>query len=453
MPQSQSAQWSSNWAFILAATGAAVGLGNIWRFPYMAGVHGGSAFVGLYLIFVLLMGIPIMISEFIIGRHGRENPIDTLRQLALNNQHSHHWGLLGAWGGLALLMILSFYSVVSGWSIAYIFKSLLGTFDHANAQQVNQIWQTFLASPGQLIAWHSLFMILTMLVITAGVSKGLERATKLMMPALYLILLALVLYASHVGHFAQAARFLFHFDPSKITPSVTIAAMGHAFFTLAIGAVALLTYGAYIPPRTPLIPSVFFIVVLDVLVAVLSGLAIFPIVFTYHLPVSQGPGLMFVSLPISFNHLPMGNWVGALFFVLLLFAAWTSSINLAEPLIVILMEKYQLSRKQAAWIVGSAAWLLGLGSALSFNVLQSVTFFQQYHFFDLATNIPTDFLLPIGGIGFAIVAGYIMKKTDSQAQIYTHRAIYRLWRFLVRTVAPLVVLCILLSPLITLTHR
>lgn len=439
-------QWSSRWGFILAATGAAVGLGNIWRFPYMAGENGGSAFVILYLLFVAVIGVPIMIAEFSIGRSARKNPVTSLKNLAQANGHSKHWGLLGWWGALALLLTLSFYSVVSGWSIAYLYKTLIGQFQNTNPQAINQNWQQFLSNPWQLLGWHTLFMLLTLTVIAMGVKKGLERATKIMMPGLYLILIVLVCYAAIRGDFSAAVRFLFQFDYHKITPSVVIAAMGHAFFTLALGAGALLTYGAYIPKKINLIRSTFIIATLDALVALFAGLAIFPIVFANHLPPSSGPGLMFISLPDSFSHMPYGSLIGGLFFLLLLFAAWTSSINLAEPLVVILREKLKISRIKATFIIGSIAWLLGIGSVLSFNVWQNVRL-QHFTLFDLATNIPTDFLLPLGGIGFAIFAGWVMSRQQTESEINTKTGIYTIWRLLIRYIAPLGVLCVFLGVL------
>jgi len=435
-------QWSSKLTFILAATGAAVGLGNIWRFPYMAGEHGGSAFVILYIAFVVLIGLPIMVSEFVIGRRARLNSIDALATLAKQNNRSKHWGLLGWWGAIGLLLTLSFYSVVSGWSIAYIVRSFSGTFNHLGPSQITLEWHNFLSNPWQLLGWHTLFMCLTMGVIVAGVQKGLENATKLMMPALYIILFGLVIYACTEGDAKSAVKFLFAFDYHKITPTVVIAALGHAFFTLALGAGALLTYGAYIPPRVPLVSSVFIIAGLDVLVAFLAGLAIFPIVFALHLAPQGGPGLMFQTLPITFAHMPMGSLVGGLFFVLLLFAAWTASLNIAEPLIVITMNRLNVSRFTAAFIVGSFAWFLGIGSLLSFNVWHHVQLFGHYSVFDIVTNVTTDVILPIGGMGFAFFAGWVMLRKQTEEEMNTKRYIYILWRFLIRYVALIGVLCV-----------
>lgn len=438
--------WSSKWAFILAATGAAVGLGNVWRFPYMAGTHGGSAFVLIYLLCVIFFGLPIMISELLIGRRARQNSISAMSTLAVEAGSTPNWNIVAVLGAIALIMILSFYSVVSGWAIAYILKSITGTFHNLNPEQIGAVWGNFLASPWQLLLFHSIFMVLTIGVIVRGVQKGLERATKIMMPALYIILFCLVIYAASVGNFRQAAHFLFDFDTSKITTDTVIAAMGHAFFTLALGAGAMLTYGIYVPKRVNLAQAVTIVAGLDVLVAILSGLAIFPLVFADHLAPNSGPGLMFVTLPISFAHMPGGSFVGALFFILLLFAAWTASINLGEPLVVIAMKFFKWSRLKSGVIVGFCAWLLGFTSLLSFNVWQNVKLFGKFTAFDIATNVPTDLILPIGGLGYAIFTGWIMAKAATRDEV--SKKVYPVWRFLVRYLAPAGILIIFITSII-----
>lgn len=438
-------QWSSPFAFILAATGAAVGLGNVWRFPYMAGEHGGSAFVMLYLLFVVLIGLPIMISEILIGRRAHTNPVSALQFLAEESGKTSQWKWLGWWGALALLLVLSFYSVVAGWGIAYLYRSLAVGFAGQYPHEITQTWAHFLSNPWKLMGWHALFMCLTIWVIIRGVQEGLEKATKFMMPALYVILIILVIYAGTVGDFKQAFHFLFDFHVEKITPSVVVAAMGHAFFTLALGAGAMLTYGAYVPKKVNIAQAVCIVAALDVLVAFLSGLAIFPLVFAYHLAPNSGPGLMYVTLPIAFAHISFGSLIGALFFLLLIFAAWTSSINLAEPMVIILMDKLKLPRNQSAILVGIIAWIMGIGSVLSFNVWQNVKLFG-HTIFSITTGVPTNFILPIGGLGFAIFAGYVMKKKFTQEEV--HPRIYPIWRFLVRYVATIGIIVVFVGALL-----
>jgi NSS family neurotransmitter:Na+ symporter len=437
--------WSSRLGFILAATGAAVGLGNIWKFPYMAGDNGGSAFVLVYLICVAFIGIPLMLAEMIIGRRGQQNPVNSLQTLALEANRSPAWSIVGWLGAVTLLLVLSFYSVVAGWSIAYMFRAWMGTFNHLDVAAINTLWENFLADPWQLMFWHALFMILTMWVVERGVESGLEKASEIMMPALFLVLIVLVVYAYFNGDFQSGFNFLFSFKLQKVSPQVVISAMGHAFFTLAIGAGCMLVYGSYLTRDVRLGGAVITIVILDVLVAILAGLAIFPIVFAYHLTPESGPGLMFQILPIAFAKMVGGQLFGGLFFVLLLFAAWTSSISIAEPLVILLTERHGFSRLNAAIIVGLVAWLLGLGSLLSFNVWQNFKVFNHWNVFGAITDVATNILLPLGGLGYAIFAGWVMKPEIAAQELKIRPWLFRIWLFLVRYVVPLAIIIIMLD--------
>ena len=437
-------KWSSRFGFIVATAGAAIGLGNIWRFPYMAGTQGGGAFVMVYLACILLVGIPIMLAEMSIGRRARKNPVSALQDLAKANHRSRHWGILGALGAFTALLILSFYSVVGGWSIYYLIKALSGTFNGANSHQIMATWTDLIKSPLEVGLWHTVFMSLTVLVIMAGVVKGIERATKIMMPVLYAVLIALVIFACTHGAFGKAWHFLFDFRIQDITVHVVIAALGHAFFSLAVGVGAMLIYAAYTPKKTRLVSSIFIVVVLDVLVALLSGMAIFPLVFQFNLPVNSGPGLMYQALPIAFSQLAGGRWVASLFFLLLLFAAWTSSINLAEPVISVLRDWLDWTRRRAAWVVGLAAWSLGLLSAFSFNLLSFVKI-SGTDLFTAISDLATDVLCPLGGIGFSLFAGWVMSRYDNEGSLQTSSLIFRIWYLLIRYLAPIAIAVIFIS--------
>jgi NSS family neurotransmitter:Na+ symporter len=437
--------WSSRLGFVLAATGAAVGLGNIWKFPYMAGANGGSAFVLIYLICVALIGIPLMLAEMIIGRRGQENPINSLKKLALEAHKSTRWQLVGWLGALTLLLVLSFYSVVAGWSLAYMFRAWTGAFTNLNDAGINLLWQNFLQSPWQLMFWHALFMVMTMWVVERGVQAGLEKASKIMMPALFLILLVLDIYAFYNGDFAAGYHFLFSFKLQKISPEIVISAMGHAFFTLAIGAGCMLVYGSYLTRNTKLGSAVLTIVILDVMVAVLAGLAIFPLVFKHHLVPEGGPGLMFQVLPIAFSKMVAGQFFGGMFFVLLLFAAWTSSISIAEPLVILLTERHGFKRLTASIIVGLIAWFLGLASLLSFNVWQNFKFFHHWTVFDAITDLATNLLLPLGGLGFALFAGWVISPKVSAEELQAKSFLFKTWLFLVRYIAPIGIALVILN--------
>jgi len=441
-----SARWSSRFAFIMATTGAAVGIGNIWKFPYMAGDNGGSAFVLVYLIAVALVGLPAMLGEIALGRLGRANPIDTLSQLALKYRASPKWELVSWLGALALLLILAFYSVVAGWSLGYLFKALIGELNHVNPEASTKLWHYFLSQAPELLLWHTVFMFLTLWVVKLGIHKGLERASVWMMPALLIILLCLVAYSSINGDMKAALEFLFSPDFSKLSPTVLLNALGHAFFSLAVGAGCLLVYGSYLPNNKPLLGNTLIIVILNLLVALLAGLAIFPLVFAYGLPPEGGPGLMFKVLPVAFGLMPYGQFMGCLFFLLLFFAAWTSSISLAEPLVTIAIEKKKWTRHQSSWLIGSLGWFLGVLALLSFNYGQSIQLFGR-NIFESMVDLSINILLPLGGLGFVLFSGWIIPATALSQGLNLKEAssAFRLIHFLLRYIAPLGILLILLG--------
>ncbi len=442
-------QWSSTVGFVLATTGAAVGLGNIWMFPYIAGMNGGGAFVLIYLACVLLIGIPIMMSEALIGHYGHQNPMDCIDMMARVSEKSRNWRFLAVWGGIALICILSFYSVVSGWSIGYLYKTIAGVFQSSTQAEISAEWAHFLSDPWELLLLHTIFMVSTMTIVAFGVEKGLERASKLMMPGLILILCMLVVYGMFNGNFMEGFEFLFKPDLSEVTAKSVLAAMGLAFFTLAIGASCIVTYASYLPVQTPITSNIMKVVALDTMIALLAGLAIFPLVFGFNLQPEAGPGLMFEVLPMTFNQMPGGQVIGGLFFLLLLFAALTASISLAEPLVIMTAEKLHISRVMAVSIIGFIAWLMGIAVLLSFNHWQEVKLFGRYTFFNLATDIPTRIVLPIGGLLFAIFAGYKIDKHIAQkALLLKSDTWFNLWRFVVRYVSPVAIVIVFVSQLV-----
>ncbi|MBI2790846.1 MAG: sodium-dependent transporter [Gammaproteobacteria bacterium] len=438
--------WSSRFAFIMVTAGAAVGLGNIWKFPYMAGNNGGGVFVLAYLFFILLIGIPAMIAELLIGRRGRQNPVSTLATLAIEAKANPSWQGLGWLGAVTLLLVLSFYSVVAGWSVAYLFYAMKGIFVNASPDTIVNIWQNLLASPLELTLWHTLFMFLTMGVVALGVNAGIERASRWMMPGLFLILILLVIYAAIEGNFKEGINFLFAFRPEDLTSQAVIDALGQAFFSLATGAGCILIYGSYLSKQTNIVETVMIISVLDVLVAILSGLAIFPIVFSHGLTPESGPGLMFHVLPIAFSHMPASIIVGSLFFSLLLFAAWTSSISMGEPLVALLQERWKISRPRGSLYIGALAWVFGLASVFSFNIWQNVKILGRWGIFQILTDVPTNILLPIGAFLFCIFAGWVMKEPNVQEEFGGESPfIYLAWRFSIRYIAPVGILIVFIA--------
>lgn len=431
-------RWSSHFNFIMVTAGAAVGLGPIWKFPYMAGANGGGAFVLVSLLAMFLIGVPVMMGEIALGRLGRANPVATMRSLAKQNQRTAAWQLLGWWGALALLLVLAFYSVIAGWSIAYIFKLWGGQLQNLNPTEILAVWNSFINSPWELLFWHSVFMLLTIVVVARGIHKGLEQASRIMMPGLFLVLLILMLYSVFVGEFKMAVDFLFTPDFSKLTPQVMVNALGQAAFALAIGAGCMLMYGSYIPDKTRVGPDCLLVATMLILSSIVSGLAMFPLVFAYGLPPESGPSLMFTVLPIAFNVMPSGMLFGGLFFLMLWFAAWTSSISMAEPLVVILHEEYKLSRKTSSIVIGLIAWAIGAVAMLSFNVI-------EYDIFNTIADFATNIILPTGALGFAVFSGWIMKgNVIKNAMNLTNPVAFRAWLILIRYIAPVGILAVFL---------
>ncbi|EPC00191.1 sodium:proton symporter [Litchfieldella anticariensis FP35 = DSM 16096] len=440
-------RWSSRRAFILAVTGAAVGLGNIWRFPYMTGENGGAVFLLLYVAFVVLLGVPVMMAEIMIGRAGRRSPMHSLAYLAQQAKTTPHWRWLGVFGALTVFFILSFYSVVSGWSIEFLIEAVNGDFVGLGPAEVGANFEAFLADPLRMTFNHTLFLLLTMSVVAAGVSNGLEKLNNLMMPLLYALLVVLVIHAAFTDGFAPALVWLFRPDFSAITVGVVINALGHAFFTLAVGACALMAYGAYMPDHQSLPRAAGAVAILDVAVALMAGIAIFSVVFSQGMDPGEGPGLMFVTLPIALADLPWGSlWLG-LFFLLLLLATWTSSINLAEPMVATL-QGFGLRRSRATAIVAGGVWLAGLLSVLSFSTMADVHWLAGMNFFELVTTVPTDIFLPIGGLLIATFAAWVLPRDTALRALDAGPNGFRAWRTLVRFVSIPLTLVVLLSGLI-----
>lgn len=438
-------EWSSRWAFILAAAGSAIGLGNIWKFPYLAGEYGGGAFVLVYLLAVAVIGLPIMIAEIMMGRRGRQSPINTMLTLAKEEGRSRRWCWLGWMGVFAGFLILSYYGVIGGWTVAYVFRAVSGTFTEATPAQVSAVFDQFVSDPEKLLAWHTIFMAMTMVVVARGVRSGLEQAVRYMMPALFLILLLLVGYAMNSGAFLDGLRFLFTPDFSKLSATAVLAALGQAFFSLSLGMGAIMVYGSYLSRTAPIARSSIYIVIADTGVAILAGVAIFPIIFANGLDPGQGVGLAFKTLPLAFGQMPGGAVFGALFFALLVFAAWTSSISLVEPAVAYLVENRGMTRVRACAWVGIGTWLLGLGTIFSFNLWSDHRLFGTLTFFDAIDFLTSNIMLPLGGLLIAVFAAWLMARKSSEAELELAPWAYGLWRFVVRYLTPLAVLAVLLN--------
>ena len=428
--------WIGKWTFILAATGSAVGLGNIWGFPYKAGTNGGGAFVLIYLGCILIIGLPIMISEIIIGRKAGNSPINAMKNVALESKKSSMWQVVGWSGIFAGILILSFYSVIAGICLNYIFISATSSGTISSPDQFSSV----ISSPVNLIIWHTIFMVMTALIVSAGIKDGIGRMVKILMPMLGFLMIFMVIYSMINGDFTKALSFLFEPDFSDITSDTLLQAMGQAFFSLSLGMGSIMAYGAYMPKDQQVVNSSFTVASLDTLIAMLAGLAIFPIIFAFNLEPNSGPGLVFVSMLSAFNQMQFGQLIGPLFFILLSVAALSSSISLLEPGVAYLAEEGILSRKRSAEIISFFIWILGIGSVLSFNIWSDVDIILGKNFLNSMDLIANQILLPLGGMLIAIFVGWFMKESLIKDEIgNTNNALYLVWRFFVKFVAPLCV--------------
>ena len=438
--------WIGKWTFILAATGSAVGLGNIWGFPYKAGTNGGGAFVLIYLLCIVMIGVPIMISEIIIGRRAGNSPINAMKRTALDSNSSSLWRLVG-WSGItAGVLILSFYSVIAGICLNYIFIVAFPSEVLTSSDQFVAV----IASPLNLLFWHTVFMLLTFLIVSAGVKNGIGRMVKILMPMLGFLLIFMVIYAMFNGAFVRTLEFLFAPDFSSVTAETFLSAMGQAFFSLSLGMGSIMAYGAYMPKDQKVVPTSFTVASLDTLVAMLAGLAIFPIIFVFNLEPNSGPGLVFVSMLSAFNQMQFGQIIGTFFFILLSIAALSSSISLLEPGVAYLSEEGFLSRKYAALAISFFAWSLGIGTALSFNLLSEFNLTPGRNFLDSMDFIANQILLPLGGMMIAIFVGWFMNKELIINEVGRHinPVIYKLWRFFIKFIAPISVASIFISQIL-----
>jgi NSS family neurotransmitter:Na+ symporter len=436
----QREHWASRFGFVLAAAGSAIGLGNIWRFPYKCGEYGGGAFLAVYLGAVLIVGLPVLIAEVIIGRSAQKNPVGAFREL----RASRLWPLVGWLGILAGFIILSYYSVVGGWILNYITVSAATGFQSGLAAEQ---FQAFMSSPVQQVMWHGLFMMLTILIVRGGIKSGIERWTKVLMPALFVILIVLMVMALMSPGAGKALRFLLRPDFSQMNRAGCLEALGSAFFSLSLGMGAMLTYGSYLDKTTNISSAALEITALDTFFSIMAGLMIFPIVFSYGVDPAAGPGLFFVTLPEIFAQMPGGRVCGFFFFVLVAFAALTSAISLLEVVVSFFIDELGWSRKKADYILGAFIFVCGIPSALSFNVWSGLTLMGDKNIFDLLDGFATNILLPLGGLGIAVFAGWVLTHGEKEAEIkHVENAFhfYDIWHVLIKYVTPVALFIVLL---------
>jgi neurotransmitter:Na+ symporter, NSS family len=419
--------WSGAAGFILASIGSAVGLGNVWRYPYITGQYGGAAFILLYIGCVLAVGIPLMIAEFLIGRKTQRNPVGAFRTLRPGSP----WVFTGWLGIVSAFTILSYYAVVGGWVLHYVYLSLINSFANKPAEQVTNLFGSMNATPGLQIFWLAVFMLVTIVIVSKGVSSGLEAGNKIMMPLLFALLILLSIYALQTGGAASGLEFLLRPRWQKIGPTAVLEALGQALFSLSLGMGTMITYGSYLSRRSNLVRSAFCVAAGDTLVAVLAGLVVFPLVFSFNLEPSAGPGLIFRTLPIAFAQLPGGYWVALAFFILLSFAALTSSISLLEVASAYFIDEQGWSRNKTAWSLGMVIFFLGIPSAIDET------------FLGYMDGLATNYLLPIGALLIAIFTGWALTQQERKDEFSeSARVQFVGWSLLIRFVTPVAVLLI-----------
>ena len=434
--------WSSTRGFLMATVGAAVGLGNLWRFPYIAGSNGGSAFVLVYVGWVLVLGLPLVIGELALGRRGGRNAVHTMREVASREGRSGAWVLIGWLSILVPLVGITYYSIVAGWSLNYTLLAAQGAFQGISAEGAKELFGALLSNPLRLMFWHGLFIAIVTAILAVGVRKGLERASKLLMPGLFGLLMLLVAWAAIAGDLGKGMAFLFSADFSALTLDGVLVALGQALFSLAIGVGMLITYGAYVPQRVSLPKAGAIIAGADSLVALLAGMAIFPIVFAVGLEADSGPGLIFETLPIAFAGMPGGVLLGTLFFVMLSLAAITTGFGMIEPAVAWLSRETFLTRPQATLLMGALTWAVGLVFVLSFNVWADFKpfggVFSGKGLFELVDYLVANLLLPVNALLLAVFLGYFWPLRSVRAETALSGALLRIWRALL-WLAPLLI--------------
>ena len=393
--------WGSRIGFIAAAAGSAVGLGNIWKFPYITGQYGGAAFVIVYLLFVILVCIPVMSSELLIGRLTGKNPVGAFKQLVPQSS----WWLVGAMGILAGFIILSFYSVIGGWAISYIFKS--GAYMAAGGENAGAVFGGFITSPVAPLIWHAIFMAICIGIVMAGVEKGIEKYSKILMPALVVLMLILIIRSITLPGAGAGLSFYLKPDFGKLTGAGILAALGQAFFSLSLGMGCMITYGSYLKKDTNIPTDAYWISGADTAIAFLAGLMIFPAVFAFGLEPGAGPGLTFITVPAVFASMgTIGHLFGIIFFVLLTFAAVTSAISLLEVVTAYFIDEAKWDRKKATVIMGIIIFLIGVPCSLGLGVWSNIKIIAGRDILDSLDFVSSNILLPLGGFLLLIFIGW-----------------------------------------------
>lgn len=438
-------QWGSKIGFILAASGSAVGLGNLWRFPFMAGQNGGGAFVLIYFAILIIVGFTLMLAELTIGRKTQLSPVGAYRSL------DKRFTWVGAIGVLAGFLILSFYSVVGGWVIRYIVKAVTGAFTISDPEVLGGLFVNFITSPAEPLLYHLIFMVLTLGIVIGGISGGIEKYSKILMPSLFVMMILIMIRSLTLPNAMEGVKFLLVPDFSKIDGGVVLAALGQVFFSLSLGMGAMITYGSYLSKDEDLISSSIQIPLIDTAIALIAGLAILPAVFSFGFDPQGGPGLLFITLPAVFSQMPLGSVFGVIFFTLVLFAALTSSISLLEVTVSYVVDELKWSRKMASIVLGGIIFLMGIPSSLGMGVWSNITIVMGRDIFDSVDFIASNVFLPLGGMMLCIFIGWFWGIDKALAEITNNGklnfALAGAWSFLIKFIAPVAILVVFIQGL------
>ncbi|MCB1690643.1 MAG: sodium-dependent transporter [Halioglobus sp.] len=442
--------WRHRTTFVLALSASAVGLGNLWRFSYLTGEYGGGAFVITYVLCLFFIAAPVMVAEVVLGRYGGPSPVAAIRRACDGSLRSRGWTLVGALACLTGVLILSFYIVVAGWGMAYAGFMQEGVFSAARAAEVGMHFEQFLAEPMQQVYWQSLFLLVTAGVVVLGVRRGLGALVWLVVPLLLAMLAFLVKYGFDYGDMAATRNFLFSTRLVDFSSQSALVALGHALFTLGVGVGTGISYGAYAPQRIPIARSIMAVAVFDTVIALLAGLAIFPIVFANNIEPNAGPGLLFISLPYAFGNLMQGELAGTVFFVLMALAVLGSAVAVMEPVVAMVMRLARFERFTAALIVGAIVWLLSLAVVSSFQSGPGVQWFGNRNLLGVLDAVTARVLLPLVALLTALLVGWRLRPEILRLELARESALFfSLWRFLLRYIAPLAIALLILAPLFT----
>lgn len=437
-------QWTSKLGFILATAGSAIGLGAIWKFPYMAGISGGGAFFFIFLLFTIFIGMPILLAEFIIGRGAQKDAVSAYTVFAPNTR----WNLIGILGMVTCFILLSFYSVVGGWILIYLFQTLTGNLSGLTDQGYGDLFNHFIANPAFAISAQFLFMAITIIVVAKGIQKGIEKTSKIMMPALFIAFIILIIRSLTLSNIGEGLAFFLYPDFSNLSSKTILFALGQSFFSISVGVSVMVTYSSYLSKNEDLPKSAFTIVMMNIFISILAGLAIFPAVFSFNFEPTEGPGLLFVVLPAVFNQMPLGSIFLFIFLLLFLFATFTSAFSMLEIIVAAVTKGDSIKRRKVTWITGILIFIVGIPASLSYGLLSDFTILGKT-VFDLSDYLVSNILMPLGALLISIFVAFkiprkVLLEELSSGSGYGKR-LFAVWFLLIKYVAPIAIIIVFLD--------